>query len=190
MHHVFISSSSLLFPLLFSSHLSLQGNISAVILPPRAPTATTEAAGAGLDETPATTTVVVPPVVDITEPPPPPPTKPPTTTTTTTAAPAAETTTQFDLDAPPEQARQVGVNPRMRANNVVENKGVETAGVIGPLVIIAAIVLIALVAAVISAVMKSSRYAANTGGSATSVFAPEEQPLNDVPAPRSAQVEW
>jgi hypothetical protein len=56
-------------------------------------------------------------------------------------------------------------------------------------IFIAAVVLIALVAAVISAVMKSSSFA-NTGGSVPSVFAPEEQPLNNVAPSRSAQVEW
>jgi hypothetical protein len=47
----------------------------------------------------------------------------------------------------------------------------------------------ALVAAVVSAVMKSGSYA-NSAGSVPSVFAPEEQPLNDVQPQRSAQVEW
>jgi len=165
------------------------GITSVVTLPPPAATAEPTPEDA-LVEDDTTTTIVVPeirdPAVEITEPPPPPPTQPPTTTTTE----APSTTTEFDLEPPPEQARMVG-NPRMRANNNnVADKGVETAGVIGPLVIIAAIVLIALVAAVISAVMKSSRFAVNSGGSATSVFAPEEQPLNDVQPQRSAQVEW
>merc|ERR1712136_412318 len=171
--------------------IEAKGKVTSVVtLPPRASKPSEE-----LEEVATTTTaapeIIVPETEAITEPPPPPPTKPPTTTTqpptTTTTTEAVSTTTEFNLEPPAEQARMIG-NPKLAGASFDSDSG----SVLGPVVVLAAIVLIALVAAVIHAVMKSSSFAggAAAGGGATSVFAPEEQPLNDVQPQRSAQVEW